>query len=141
VYNAKKRLRLIKQLGGECVHCGIIDLEILSFDHIHDDGSVDRDPHRGGNMNHVVAREPHRFQLLCPNCNWRKERRRRQMAMFNAPYITPTTLVDQIKINETMIAQYQAKLVELQNDIATIQALNVQLNIQLKLSDPNLPTE
>jgi hypothetical protein len=61
--------------------------------------------------------------------------------MFNPPYVTPTTLVDEIKINEVMIAQYQAKIVELTAAIATIQALNVQLNIQLKLSDPNLPTE
>jgi len=63
------------------------------------------------------------------------------MSFFNPPYTTPTTIVDQIKVNEVMIAQYTSKIAELTAAIAALIANNVALNIQLKISNPNLPTE
>ena len=70
-----KRTELINQLGSCCNHCGEDDPIVLDFDHINDDGAEDRK--KGGSILTKIDREPHRFQLLCKNCNWRKEYQRR----------------------------------------------------------------
>lgn len=63
------------------------------------------------------------------------------MPQNNPPYVTPTTIVDEIKINEVMITQYTAKVAELNVAIAVLVALNVALNQQLQISSPGLPLE
>lgn len=63
------------------------------------------------------------------------------MPQNNPPYVTPTTIVDEIRINEVMISQYTAKVAEINAAIAVLVAANVALNIQLKISSPNLPAE
>ena len=63
------------------------------------------------------------------------------MPQNNPPQPSVITLVDQIKINEVMIIQYTSKIAELNAAIAAITAENVALNIQLKIANPNLPTE
>ena len=68
------RLRLIQLLGGQCLHGGENDPVVLVFDHIKDDGYLERK----GQRLHVVAKNPAKFQLLCHNCNWRKEYWRRK---------------------------------------------------------------
>jgi hypothetical protein len=73
-WRAKERLRLIADFGGCCVECGVSDPVVLDFDH------VDNDGHKGTGKNLIfeVKSDPTRFQLLCKNCNWRKEYWRRK---------------------------------------------------------------
>lgn len=66
-----------------CVGCGNDDINVLCIDHIHNDGSQDR---RRGSIYvwlraRLRAKTPgiqDRFQVLCHNCNHRKELGRRQ---------------------------------------------------------------
>lgn len=67
----KQRRGLIDQFGGKCVRCGFTDWRALQFDHVNNDGAVDR---RAGGHNQRVLKKlltenPGRFQLLCANCN------------------------------------------------------------------------
>ena len=76
-WGKQTRLKLIEELGGKCNSCGETDYIVLDFDHIHDDGHKDS----GKNIVFEVKANPSRFQLLCKNCNWRKEYSRRQNAI------------------------------------------------------------
>jgi hypothetical protein len=72
-WRRKERLALIDQFGGMCCKCGEADPVVLDFDHVNNDGCKD---HKR-NVIHRVRANPSRFQLLCKNCNWRKEYYRR----------------------------------------------------------------
>lgn len=80
-WRANKRLELIAFAGGKCNCCGESDPIVLDFDHIHNDGAEHRRSERQSNMVTLILRtgfDPNRFQLLCKNCNWRKEYQRRK---------------------------------------------------------------
>lgn len=80
---------LIELLGGKCVHCGETDPVVLDFDHINDDGALHRQKTKGKPgtnkcTNYLVKKDIDKFQLLCKNCNWRKEYwRRKEMTKFH----------------------------------------------------------
>lgn len=79
----RKRLEFIEQLGGQCVNCGESNPIILDFDHIHNDGAAHRRELKRVTIvrhfsKHGVNTE--QFQLLCKNCNWAKEYKRRKNA-------------------------------------------------------------
>ena len=70
------RKELFKILGGKkCVECGYSNELALAFDHIHDDGNIDRKSKNYSMQKYVdnpsLARE--RLQVLCYNCNTIKE--------------------------------------------------------------------
>ena len=66
--------------GGEprcqCPGCGQALLAFLSIDHVHNDGFMEKSRSGGkrGPAERLAAvrREPHRFQVLCYNCNMAK---------------------------------------------------------------------
>lgn len=78
----KVRLDMIKEYGGECSCCGISDVDVLDLDHINNDGADDRkNGLYGYNLyRHVkkIGFPKDRFQILCKNCNWKKELSRRR---------------------------------------------------------------
>jgi len=82
-WRINKRLELIQMAGGKCVECGESDPIVLDFDHINDDGAEHRKKTKRTNIVNILSKEgidSNTFQLLCKNCNWRKEYNRRQNA-------------------------------------------------------------
>jgi len=78
-----KRLALIQELGGKCNCCGESDPVVLDFDHINNDGAKERRETKRTNVVNILAKggiDKDRYQLLCKNCNWRKEYFRRNHA-------------------------------------------------------------
>ena len=79
-WHQKIRLQALQLLGGSCVHCGANDPIVLDIDHVHNDGQKERQLmtvyQQASRL--VQGRLPlERYQLLCKNCNWRKEYFRR----------------------------------------------------------------
>lgn len=82
-WRLEKRVEFIMKAGGKCVECGENDPVVLDFDHINDDGAEHRKQTKRTNVVNIFAKngvDTSRFQLLCKNCNWRKEYKRRQDA-------------------------------------------------------------
>ena len=78
---AIQRIEMITAYGGKCNHCGISDPIILDIDHINNDGAKQR---RDGIQSWRLVRflkkngwPKEEYQLLCKNCNWKKEMKRR----------------------------------------------------------------
>jgi hypothetical protein len=85
-WREQKRLEVIEFLGGKCNHCGIIDPIVLHIDHVNDDGAKERKQLKRGYAGFLVkilnGKLPKdRYQLLCCNCNWRKEYFRRKKCL------------------------------------------------------------
>lgn len=84
------KLEMIEAYGGCCVGCGNDDWEVLSLDHIHDDAYTEKEEFgvsaRGGHKHYgrlkAAGWPKDRFQLLCYNCNAKKEYARRRRGIF-----------------------------------------------------------
>jgi hypothetical protein len=81
--NYQLREQTLNAYGGQCVACGEIDYDVLTIDHINNDGSKERSRtgkvRLGGSTLYRKLRKlgfpRDRYQLLCCNCNWRKHLR------------------------------------------------------------------
>lgn len=77
----KSRIEAIIAYGGKCVSCQTTDTEVLDIDHINNDGSKERKENLFAyNLCRKLKKEGYpkdRYQLLCKNCNWKKELKRR----------------------------------------------------------------
>ena len=71
----KLREKLFEILGGKkCVKCGFDDQRALQFDHIHDDGSIERKKRKTTALSYYYYTDnpstaKKRIQVLCANCN------------------------------------------------------------------------
>lgn len=74
IRNDKLKIKAFDKYGSKCCKCGECDYDKLTFDHIEDGGSEDRRQNRKLNYNWLV-KGPVRndLQLLCANCNLKKE--------------------------------------------------------------------
>ena len=81
-WRLRKRNEFIAELGGQCIKCGEVNPIVLDFDHIHDDPDKDRSGRRVCILRYFSKNgiDTKRFQLLCKNCNWIKEYKRRKNA-------------------------------------------------------------
>lgn len=88
-YRDLLKAEMVEAYGGECQRCGIKDIDTLTLDHIDDDSYVEKQLYglngRGGHK--IYARlkasgwPKERLQLLCFNCNAKKEHQRRREAV------------------------------------------------------------
>jgi hypothetical protein len=73
--------RVFEHYGPRCVHCGESDRIVLTVDHVNNDGNTHRNAigQSGTAIYTDIVRRgfPDTFQILCRNCNWRKEVLRR----------------------------------------------------------------
>lgn len=71
-YNYKSRLyqnnreKVLIEMGGKCVWCGVTELLVLTFDHINGNGRKDADRYHG--YHRIALKRRKEFQLLCANC-------------------------------------------------------------------------
>jgi hypothetical protein len=84
----KIRSELIAKLGGRCEICGEQDPIVLDFDHIDGNGTKHRTQHRNRSI-YLIKKYLNLYQLLCKNCNWRKEYWRRQHAKYQRKTAQP----------------------------------------------------
>jgi hypothetical protein len=79
----KVRIDMIKEYGGKCSDCGITDIDVLDMDHIDNNGSEHRRMgFHGYNLYRFLKKNnwpKDNYQLLCRNCNWKKELKRRRL--------------------------------------------------------------
>lgn len=76
-YKKNRKEQAYSKLGGFCVGCKEDDIRVLCVDHIYDDGSSER--HRGTGLVGVyglIIAGSDRYQLLCYNCNLKKQIKR-----------------------------------------------------------------
>ena len=65
----------------KCAHCGIDDIDVLCIDHINNDGASLRKQWGLGSAFYkrlIQAKYPEGYQILCWNCNHKKELERRR---------------------------------------------------------------
>jgi len=72
-----KKEQIIAHYGGVCAwpECGVKDLDMLSLDHVNDDGAEDRKQFGLGTRfyRYVVKQGfPDRYRVLCMNHQWKK---------------------------------------------------------------------
>jgi hypothetical protein len=83
VTRARVRLQTVVAYGGKCNHCGISDIDVLDLDHIENDGAKERKENLFAyNLYRKLKKEGFptgRYQILCKNCNWKKELLRRRV--------------------------------------------------------------
>ena len=67
----RNRMKCIDLLGGCCVSCSNSDERVLQFDHINNDGNLDRPGNRvqSGLFKDVLEHGKAKYQLLCANCH------------------------------------------------------------------------
>lgn len=86
----RSKLRCLEHYGGACVFCGAEDPDILCFDHINDDGAKRRGEHGACGVDMITKEKyPEDIQVLCANCNLKKEMRRRRRERGSNKYYTP----------------------------------------------------
>ena len=73
------RIRAMRHLRDppECTKCRVRDLDMLSIDHIHNDGNAERDAiGNDGIYQKILSLPPEEarldYQILCRNHNWKK---------------------------------------------------------------------
>lgn len=76
----ERKKKSIEMYGGKCNECGEKQEEFLVIDHVNDDGAIDRKKwsNKVSDIHRWVAKNnyPPNFQVLCGNCNLKKERNR-----------------------------------------------------------------
>ena len=77
--NQKRRVKVLNHYGNKCMECSETREEVLTIDHINNDGNIHRKEGGGKNLYQWLIKNnfPEGFQILCYNCNCSKGRKRR----------------------------------------------------------------
>lgn len=73
--NLQNKKIVYNHYGAFCTNCGIEDVDVLSIDHIKNDGSLERrtiPKVRDLYLYIIKSNFPETYQILCRNCNWKK---------------------------------------------------------------------
>lgn len=73
----ERRLQIFAHYGQRCACCGESRYELLTVDHVNNDGKAHRMEIGGGGKLYrwlIINNFPPGFQILCMNCNWAKSR-------------------------------------------------------------------
>ena len=93
------RLEILSAMGGKCAQCGYgpgsmnFDPCALDIDHVNNDGKLERSKGLTGKKYYLWVAENLRsgkYQILCRNCNWIKERNRRLLEATDSTRFTCT---------------------------------------------------
>ena len=79
------RNSILVLLGGQCARCGLNDSRVLQIDHVEGNGHAERQTVRSAAGQAYAKRifaSPHKYQLLCANCNWIKRSERGEYAGY-----------------------------------------------------------
>lgn len=88
-YRLRLKEEMVEVFGGCCSECGEDDVIVLVLDHINNNAQLDREEnnHNGGFKLYSRLKRlgwpKEGYQLLCHNCNYRKEFWRRRDAVFD----------------------------------------------------------
>ena len=66
---------VIEGYGGKCGKCGTWDQDVLTIDHVRNDGKQERKNLKGSEKLYrkiILKKFPKEYQILCRNCNWKK---------------------------------------------------------------------
>jgi hypothetical protein len=75
----RNKLKVIHAYGGKCKHCDEVDPIVLTVDHVFNNGHKHTDSKgrrvTGNSLYSSIIKDnyPDTYQILCFNCNWRKE--------------------------------------------------------------------
>lgn len=64
------RVKILNEMGGKCVQCGVADMRCLHIDHVNGGGTKHKKIARTETQRYKAVRaNPSDFQILCANCN------------------------------------------------------------------------
>ena len=83
----KFKFQVLNHYGSVCACCGEKQLEFLTVDHIHGDGSIQRKTIKTANMWEFLVKNnyPAGFQVLCFNCNFIKNNQDKPFCKVHHP--------------------------------------------------------
>jgi len=80
-YRLTALARYSKTSPPSCARCGIDDIDVLTIDHINNNGAEERKNEKYGGHLALLLKQcdyPEGYQVLCRNCNYKKEIMRRR---------------------------------------------------------------
>lgn len=98
IYRQKMKIKVLAYYSNEdirCAKCGEDDIDVLNLDHINNDGAEHRRKagiagrnSTGMNSYEAIARDgfPDGLQVLCANCNLKKEIERKRKKRLSNPF-------------------------------------------------------
>lgn len=129
------KMKALSAIGSyECISCGESDIEILTFDHIHEDGNGKNRIHFGNSLYKRISENPDHarktYQILCINCNIKKHRH----FIFNLSKMTSSyesnNFLDDIIHNENHEKLIPHEVREFDFKSVSIQKIDVKEAIQ-----------
>ena len=114
IYTQKRKIETLDLIGNgviECSNCGYNDQRFLDIDHI-DPSLKCRKKEKGGLSQYILRNKNDisDFQILCGNCNWLKEVKRRKGKLHSKKY--QKNRIRESKHKKTVLNYYSNKILK-----------------------------